>query len=197
MSPTARRNTALIISQVANPILTVLLGLGIIAYRYAESNREALEWTTSGFGLIAGPGLIYTIVTWLKSRRLDVDISNREDRIIPLLLSTMGAVFASFLISSRSPSSSLILISYVVVAMLISLTFITFVWKISFHSATLTAAVTLLVLFRGPEFGWLYLLLIPVIWSRLVLKQHTPAQLVAGTLGGVTITYLAFLLFRP
>ena len=196
MGEQLRRRVAFVVSQLTNPVLAVAVGLAIMTNHYTDNFSEFVEWTVIGLALIVGPGLVYTTVTWLRSRKIDIDISKREDRIIPLLLSTMGAVFVSFLVSSRLHSPSLVLVSYVLVAMLVFLTFITFVWKISFHAATPAAAVTLLVLFRGPEYAWFYLAIVPVVWSRLVLKQHTPAQLAAGVLSGVALTYAAFLIFR-
>jgi membrane-associated phospholipid phosphatase len=75
------------------------------------------------------------------------------------------------------------------------LTIITLIWKISLHAATMTAMVTILVLFSGSIFLWFYLFLIPIIWARLVLKQHTPAQLGAGIALGVSVTLVAYKVF--
>lgn len=191
------KQIAVLVSQATSPVLTILVGLGIVTYHYTHTFAEFSEWTIAGFLLLVGPGLIYTTITWLRDRKIDLDISKREDRIIPLLMSTMGAVFISFIVTSRLHLSSLILFSYVLVAMMVALTFITFIWKISFHAATMAAAVTLLTLFRSPTYAWFYLAIIPVVWSRLTLKQHTLAQLAAGILTGVSVTYLAFLIFRP
>jgi membrane-associated phospholipid phosphatase len=197
VSEALRKKVAVVVSQITSPILVVLVGLAILTYHYSGGMGEFIEWTVAGFLLLVGPGLIYTTITWLKDRRIDLDISKREDRIIPLLMSTMGAVFISFIVTSKLHIGSLVLFSYVLVALLVALTFTTFVWKISFHAAAPAAAVTLLILFRGPMYAWLYLAIIPVIWSRLTLKQHTPAQLAAGTFTGASITYRAFLLFQP
>jgi membrane-associated phospholipid phosphatase len=68
-------------------------------------------------------------------------------------------------------------------------------WKMSGHASALAAAVVIAILMFGP--AWLpLLLLVPAVgWSRLVLRAHTLAQVIAGSLfGGVVIAGLWWLL---
>jgi membrane-associated phospholipid phosphatase len=57
-------------------------------------------------------------------------------------------------------------------------------WKISGHAAAVSSAAAIFVLMLGP--AWLPLLvLIPAVgWSRVILRAHTLAQVVAGSLFG-------------
>lgn len=191
-----RVKEAKILSLVFNPVLLTVVGLAIITYRYADSSRQFLVWTLTGSALIIGPALLFALFYSLQQRRLDLDISRREDRIIPLMLASLGAFTGSYLVNTRVEIINLEVLSSVLVAVLISLTIVTFVWKISLHTAALTGIVTLLVVFRGPIFTLAYLTIIPVAWSRLTLKQHTPAQLTGGAIVGAGITYLATVIFR-
>jgi membrane-associated phospholipid phosphatase len=62
---------------------------------------------------------------------------------------------------------------------------ITTVWKISIHCAVAAGSVTMLALLFGP---WLvpgYLLVAVTGWSRVLLKDHTGAQVLAGSVLGV------------
>jgi len=192
----SQERLAELVSFLTNPALVLTISLAIIISRYADSVQQFWRWTGVGVFLLLGPSFVYILYTWYKERKIDIDISQREDRIVPLMITTLGAVFGGYLVQTRLDSPTLLLLSYILVAMLVLLTIVTFVWKISLHSATLTATVSLLVFFRGPEFAWFYLLLIPIAWARLRLRQHTPAQLVAGSLTGVLVTYLAAVLFR-
>lgn len=185
-----------IVSNITNPGLVLLVSLIIIASRYASSLGQLLVWTAFAALLLVVPGLLYATVIWRQERHIDVDISRREDRIVPLLLTTLGAVVMGYLVAGNSTSSSLELLSNILVVMLVCLTIITLVWKISLHAATLTALVTLIILFRGPVFAVFYLGIFPVGWARLVLKQHTPLQLVAGSLVGVVVTAVVGLLLN-
>ncbi|MGH3291440.1 MAG: phosphatase PAP2 family protein, partial [Trebonia sp.] len=61
---------------------------------------------------------------------------------------------------------------------------ITTVWKISIHCAVASGSVTLLTLLFGPWLAPAYLLVALTAWSRVVLKDHTAAQVIAGSVLG-------------
>jgi membrane-associated phospholipid phosphatase len=61
---------------------------------------------------------------------------------------------------------------------------ITTVWKISIHCAVAGGSVTILTLLFGPWLVPAYLLVVLTGWSRVVLKDHTTAQVIAGSLLG-------------
>ncbi|HSX42314.1 MAG TPA: hypothetical protein VLE93_03105 [Candidatus Saccharimonadales bacterium] len=186
-----------IVSFVAHPVLILVAAVGVISWRYAGGDFDRFwRWWGLGSFLLLGPGFLYSAYTWAREKAIDVDLSRRQDRLIPLLLSTLGAVIVSFLISSRLDNHNLLVFSYVVAGMLTALTLITSVWKISLHAATLSALVTLLIVLDGSLFAVLYLTLIPVAWSRRVLKEHTRAQLIGGVLVGAAVTAAAMLVFR-
>jgi membrane-associated phospholipid phosphatase len=62
---------------------------------------------------------------------------------------------------------------------------ITTVWKISIHCAVASGSVTILVLLFGPWLVHAYLLVALTGWSRVVVKDHSTAQVVAGSLLGL------------
>src|SRR6202012_5698801 len=69
---------------------------------------------------------------------------------------------------------------------------ITTVWKISIHCAVAAGSVTILALLFGPGLIPAYLLVALTAWSRVVVKDHTAAQVIAGSLLGVAagvVTY--------
>ena len=61
---------------------------------------------------------------------------------------------------------------------------ITTVWKISIHCAVAAGSVTILTLLFGPWLVPAYLLVALTAWSRVVLKDHTAAQVIAGSFLG-------------
>ena len=62
---------------------------------------------------------------------------------------------------------------------------ITTVWKVSIHCAVAAGSVTILALLFGPLVAPAYLLVALTAWSRVALKDHTTAQVIAGSLLGV------------
>ncbi|HEX3711847.1 MAG TPA: phosphatase PAP2 family protein [Trebonia sp.] len=73
---------------------------------------------------------------------------------------------------------------------------ITTVWKISIHCAVAAGSVTIIVLLLGAWAVPGYLLVGLTAWSRVVLKDHTTAQVVAGSLLGVAAAFATYALIR-
>lgn len=166
-----------------------------ITYRYADGLGEVIRYYALALTLIVvAPAALYVIVSRQYDQKIDIDISNRADRPLPLMLASLGALIGGSMISNRLDSPSVLLISQTLVAMLLLLTVVSFVWKISIHTSTLAALVTVLVIFRGVELLPLYLLVVPVGWARLYLRQHTVAQLIGGSVLGVAVTYFSSVL---
>lgn len=196
MADSQRRQLAEIISIVFHPGLLTIVSLALVTNHFAQTSQQFYNWTIYGSLLIVGPGVLYAIGLSWKERKVDLDISRRQDRIVPLILASLGALIGGYLIDRHLDIPTLKILGNVLVAVLIVLTFITMVWKISLHTTTLATLVTVLVIFRGPIFSLCYLAILPVGWSRMVLKQHTLAQLVGGSLAGIAVPYLAYWVFR-
>jgi membrane-associated phospholipid phosphatase len=63
------------------------------------------------------------------------------------------------------------------------------------HAAAVSCAAVVSVLMLGPAWAPLLLLVPAVCWSRVVLRAHTVAQVVAGALfGGVVMAGIWWLL---
>lgn len=124
----------------------------------------------------------------------DGDIPNREERYVPMILGTASYVLGivtSYLLDAPLVNK-VMMITYAVVTAVLLL--ITTRWKISIHAVGIMGPSMILAYTFWP-WGMLYfLLLIPVVWSRYVLKKHTPAQLAAGAVSGVIITGIIMVL---
>jgi membrane-associated phospholipid phosphatase len=81
-------------------------------------------------------------------------------------------------------------LSGVVVFMCVNL-----LWKISLHTAFVTASVTALIILYGP-IAAVTVVLVPIIaWARIELKHHSPAQVATGALLAASIVVVVFYLF--
>ena len=72
------------------------------------------------------------------------------------------------------------------------LTAITTAWKISIHCAVAAGSVTILGLIYGPWLLPAYALVALTGWSRVVLKDHTTAQVVAGSVLGAIAAVITY-----
>jgi membrane-associated phospholipid phosphatase len=125
----------------------------------------------------------------------DHHVSDRKQRA-PVLLMALGSVAAGLVVlrAADAPRSVIVMV-LAIVAGIIVLAAVSPFWKISGHAAAVSSAAVISVLMLGP--AWLPLvLLIPAVgWSRVVLRAHTMAQVVAGSLfGGLVMAGLWWLL---
>lgn len=172
------------------------MALAFIVFRFVDSSLEFVTWLSVSAGLLLGGPALFVGVAYCTGQQADITLRNRHNRIAPLILASLGALVGAFLVINRQLDHSLLLISYILVADLIALTFVTIFWKISIHTTTLTALITLLIIFRGPFFALCFIILPFVCWARFQLRRHTLAQLIAGSLLGVGLTLLTAQIFR-
>jgi membrane-associated phospholipid phosphatase len=69
---------------------------------------------------------------------------------------------------------------------------ITTVWKISIHCAVASGSATILSLMFGPRLLPAYLLVALTAWSRMALKDHTTAQVIAGCVLGAAAAVVTY-----
>jgi membrane-associated phospholipid phosphatase len=125
----------------------------------------------------------------------DHHVSDRKQRA-PVLLMALGSIVAGLLVlKAAGAPESVIAMVLAVVGGVVVLAGVSPFWKISGHAAAISSSAVIAVLMLGPV--WLpLLLLIPVVaWSRVVLRAHTRAQVVAGALfGGLVMAGIWWLL---
>jgi membrane-associated phospholipid phosphatase len=69
---------------------------------------------------------------------------------------------------------------------------ITTVWKISIHCAVASGSVTILALLFGPWLVPAYLLVALTGWSRVVVRDHSTAQVIAGSVLGALAAVITY-----
>ncbi|MDD6777129.1 MAG: hypothetical protein PUD86_07525 [Methanobacteriaceae archaeon] len=135
------------------------------------------------------------IVYWAKKLNTDGDISNRQDRFVPLVVEIIS-YFIGFIVSlvlGVDNFLTALLLCYSINTGVVLL--ITFKWKISIHTTGLSGPVGALILLLGPigaVFGIIYPML---IWSRVILNKHTLAQAITGGVQGFFLTIFEMYLF--
>ncbi|GHI87574.1 hypothetical protein ACWGF3_06160 [Streptomyces xanthophaeus] len=158
------------------------------------------SWAGLGWGLLAAffCGVIPIGIIMFGVRRgalTDQHIRVRRQRVLPMALSLVSVVAGIALVHVLGAPAD---VSALVVAMLVGLAsslLVTLGWQISVHMSVAGGTVMILLI----AFGAPMLLAVPVAvavgWSRLALRAHTPAQLLAGSALGSTAA-LTFVLLR-
>jgi membrane-associated phospholipid phosphatase len=125
----------------------------------------------------------------------DHHVSDRKQRA-PVLLMALGSIVAGLLVlEAVGTPESVIAMVLAVVGGVVVLAGVSPFWKISGHAAAISSSAVIAVLMLGPAWLPLLLLIPPVAWSRVVLRAHTMAQVVAGALfGGLVMAGIWWLL---
>jgi membrane-associated phospholipid phosphatase len=148
---------------------------------------------TMGYGALAALfvcvlPLFLLLVLVRQGKVTDHHVSDRRQRA-PVLLMALASILAGLLVlTAAGAPRSVVVMVLAVVAGVVVLAGISPFWKISGHAAAVSSAAVIGVLMLGP--AWLpLLLLIPAVgWSRVVLRAHSAAQVIAGSLfGGVVM----------
>lgn len=183
---TPAQRTAKIASEILSPY-TVLIALPIaIAWHATRHILSAVGW-----GLLISVCVSFAplgaIAYGAKKGLWDGHfVRNREARLIPLLICLVGVGLAlAIVVAGHAPWVLIALVMSLLVIQLPCL-LITQWWKISLHAAASAGAVVAVNIVYGPVTLVLWPLAALIGWSRVVLRDHSPAQVVAGVLlGGV------------
>lgn len=194
-----KRKIAETISTITNPpIITIPLFLIICIVLSFENGAFnfgkfiVLELISLVFASVLPMAII---IFWAKKLNTDKDISNREDRFIPLVIGIVSYFIGVILslILNLDNFLTFLLLCYAVNTGVILL--ITTKWKISVHTTGISGPIGALILLLGP-FGAVFGVIYPiVIWSRVLLKKHTLAQAICGGVLGFLLTVLEMYLY--
>lgn len=120
----------------------------------------------------------------------------RQQRLVVMVFIIGSVLVGTLSMRALGAPAAMVALIAAMVSTLVALMAITVVWKISVHAAVSAGSVLILALVYGP---WLFAasgLVVLVGWSRIALRDHTPAQVAAGTALGAMVAGLTFALLR-
>ena len=196
MKKTFKNRLAFMISAIFTPPLVVALAILAIGVYYSDRYELFWLWVFAGILLLIGPASIYVYVAYKKGKVSDINMSEREERLRPLIISLIGAIVVMWVLMDREAPKPLILLGMTLVSELVIIIFVTIFWKISLHLLAFSSAVTLLAYLFNPLAVLLYVFLVPIGWARIYRKRHTLSQVVAGSLVGIIVVLAIFILFN-
>lgn len=190
----ARNHAARWLTEVFQPPVVVSIQLLI------SPLTEAGFPGTMGYGALAALfvcvlPLVVLLVLVRLGKVTDHHVSDRRQRA-PVLLMALACIAVGLLVldTVNAPQSVTAMVLAVVGGVAV-LAVVSPFWKMSGHAAAVSCAAVVLVLMLGAAWAPLLLLVPAVGWSRVVLRAHTPAQVVAGSLfGGVVMAGIWWLL---
>ncbi|MGW4503481.1 hypothetical protein ACWENO_02465 [Streptomyces sp. NPDC004436] len=190
---TLRQKAARLLSDALAPAHTVVALLLLVGWHSTGS------WNGLGWGLLAAffCGLVPIAVVTLGVRRgalTDAHIRVRRQRIAPMALSLVSVAAGLGLLHGLGAPREVFALVVAMLVGLVSSLLVTVGWQISVHMSVAGGTVMILLLVFGPRALPAAAAAAAIAWSRLVLRAHTPAQLLAGTaLGGASALTFALL----
>ncbi|GJQ64481.1 MAG: hypothetical protein SCALA702_35340 [Melioribacteraceae bacterium] len=190
-----KKKFARVISNIfVPPSGTLLLSL-FLASQFAVDSIQwhLIFWIGALFGFIL-PIVVFAILHKL-GKVADVDATVKEERLLPYLAGIVLAGIASYLSSTFNLP---MIVTAMWLSYALSTTFLVIInkfWKISAHAIGNFSPAAILFYVYPLSLVLLMPLLIIILWSRLELKKHTPAQLLAGSVYGFGFTILVIHLY--
>ena len=186
---------ARIVSNILAPVTISLPFVVLVAFYHTRNQLAAIVYAfITLFFLSIGP-LIYVVIGVRTGKLSDLDVSRRSERAGPFLFgiisTSIGLLVLSLVHGPKDLQTALILTAISAVILMVT----TLWWKISIHASTMAGAATMLTVLYGMALLPLFLLLVLVSWSRVVLRRHTVAQIVSGSLLNIVLS-LAILKLR-
>ena len=190
-----RERIANLTSNTLNPFVVSLVLILLLSFKSTSSTLDAVKWSLISIAVSVLP--VFSVIMYLvRNQRLESPfiITRRQRTKIYLLAGVCAGVGCVILLYLEAPkeliSTFVAGLSAVVVFMCVNL-----LWKISLHTAFVTASVTVLIILYG-SIAAVTVVLVPLIaWSRIELKHHSLAQVAAGALLAALIVVVVFYLF--
>ena len=190
-APAAAQRLARAVTEVLAPAIWAAV-LPVVVAVHAAGWAAGLAWGALATSFSA---VIPYAVVWFGVRRghlTDHHIGRREQRRTPLLLGLVSVAVGLFvLVATGAPDqlTALVVVGFVVG---LGVTVANQYWKLSVHGAVAASSVTILVMTFGPVLLAGALLVALTGWSRIALRHHTAAQVLAGTAAGIALAAITF-----
>ena len=167
----------LVVGAVSAPTVLGGLGWGLLA---------ALFFSIAPFA-----GIVWGVVA---GRVTDHHVSQRAQRPAVIVLSLASFVAGYATLRLRGAPATLLDVMVALLAAAVVCLLVTLAWKMSMHMAVAGCAAVLLPAVTGASPWAAVPVLLVVAWSRVRLRDHTPAQTFAGALTGALVAGTVFAL---
>ncbi len=182
-------------SNILSPFLVGLVLILLVSFETTASVFDAIKWSLTLTALTILPIFLFSVYL-VRRNRLDSVFANvRKQRTkIYALAVVLTGVGCIILLSLKAPLIllALFIAGFAAIALFMC---VNLWWKISLHTAFITAAVTVLLILYGFMAAASIVLIPLVAWARIELEHHSLAQAITGALLAASILVIVFYLF--
>jgi len=183
------------ISSLSSPYLTAPLFILLAGYHYVQDPLELVLYGSIPLVFTVLIPLLYTIHLRRTGKVDSVHIIDRRSRLVPLAITGASSLVGLVLLYAVGAPEEILHLAVLLFLLAATVLVATFFLKVSGHMAAWGAGTTIVVALYGPILVPLFLIALPIAWSRLTLKKHTPLEVVAGFMYGTgTAAIISWLL---
>jgi len=169
------------------PIIGILSALIALL---ASARQDAWGWVAVYLGLAISLPVLYVVWLMWRGQIADLQLPDRQQRLKPYFVAIACAGAATWLLHAFQAPRLLQQVALANVVQSATLYLLTLRWKISAHCASTGGLAVLAGLVFGTG-GLPFVVAVPLVgWSRVRLKRHDLAQVIAGALLGAAIAWV-------
>ncbi|MFF8918964.1 hypothetical protein ACF08M_38095 [Streptomyces sp. NPDC015032] len=162
---------------------------------------HAAQWTGVAWGAVGALFAAIIPIAFIKygirqGHWGDRHVGAKRARLIVMAVILLSVATGIVVMVVCGAPRTMIALIVSMLATLAILAVVTLVWKISVHQAVSAGACAMLIQTYGAWMALGFLLVIIVGWSRAELRDHTRAQVIAGTVVGTVVAAAVFQLAR-
>ncbi len=167
------------ISRIFEPVWEVPLIVGMAVWYTVQPSLHIQMLAIIFLFDVILPG-IFLATSMKKGKMTDWDVTNRKEREGAYLFTTVShlvSVIIMFFIGQVLLGKMLLVLWTIIASFMI----INHYWKISVHAGVNALLVVFMnSLYGWKIFGWMSVILILVLWSRVKIRKHTTTQVMIG-----------------
>ncbi|PPG48536.1 phosphoesterase PA-phosphatase [Rathayibacter sp. AY2B3] len=176
-------------TEVFSPAVLAVLVPVVVGARVADPPLLGVAWGALA-ALFVGVVPYLVIRLLMRTGRIHGDhhVPDRRERALPIALALVSIAVGLVLLAVLGAPVAVTTFGVVTVAVVLAVGVVNLVWKLSGHAAVVATCAVVVLIAYGP----LSLLVsVPIVlwvlWSRVRLGAHTPAQVVAGAVVGTVL----------
>lgn len=183
---------AKLFSNIFNPFIVSSVVLTLLAIKSTTGLDDAVKLILITLAISVVPVLLIVFIL-LRFKKLDDFFNNpREQRsTVYLAAGILAAADCALLWYFKAPELLRVIFTAGLITTVVFMAINQF-WKISVHTGFITASAAVLIIIYGAGAAWSLIVLPLVGWSRIVLKQHTLMQIIAGGITSAVIVLVVF-----